>query len=263
MDSQADSFKLGISMSGAATGGTFSAGVMDFFIEAMNEWDKARKAGEPDVPAWKVEVTNLCGTSAGGITSALTASCFNVDFKPYKGKRVAKGDVNPLYQTWVKEMDQSKLFLTTDLEGDDARLKSLLCADFIPVTARKVFSESGDLGALPDWGNRVSVSLTATSLRGVPYKAPEFIRAEGNNEYSRMRRYADHTNFAPSEDIPCLSNEVKARAIPLDMTTRTGADWDHVITCTAATAAFPIGFPSVKVDTPVSQYATRFPQSPD
>lgn len=65
--------KLGLAMSGAISAGAYSAGVVDFLIEALAEWEKARNdpslAGK--VPAHRVVVAGMSGASAGAITSSL------------------------------------------------------------------------------------------------------------------------------------------------------------------------------------------------
>lgn len=65
--------KLGLAMSGAISAGAYSAGVVDFLIEALDEWEKARHdpslAGK--VPQHRVVIAAMSGASAGAITSSL------------------------------------------------------------------------------------------------------------------------------------------------------------------------------------------------
>ena len=73
-------FELGIVMAGAVSGGAYTAGVMDFLIEALDAWEKAKHDGE-DVPSHGVRIKVMTGTSAGAMNTALAAVMFNEDFE--------------------------------------------------------------------------------------------------------------------------------------------------------------------------------------
>src|SRR5260221_70573 len=68
--SEKPGFQIGLAMAGAVSAGAYSAGVFDFLIEALNEWQKAKERGE-DVPKHDVFISVMSGTSAGGIVGAL------------------------------------------------------------------------------------------------------------------------------------------------------------------------------------------------
>lgn len=65
-----DAFRIGLAMSDAATGGEYSAGVMEFFLHAMVEWEKVKSEEKedstPKTAPWDVIIDELVGTSAGG-----------------------------------------------------------------------------------------------------------------------------------------------------------------------------------------------------
>ncbi len=68
--SEKPAFHIGLAMAGAVSGGAYSAGVFDFLVEALNEWQKAKDRGAA-VPQHDVIISTVAGTSAGGITAAL------------------------------------------------------------------------------------------------------------------------------------------------------------------------------------------------
>jgi len=41
-------------MAGAVSAGAYTAGVMDYLIEALQEWQRRKDAGLPDTPSHKV-----------------------------------------------------------------------------------------------------------------------------------------------------------------------------------------------------------------
>ena len=63
-------FNIGLAMAGAASAGAYTAGVFDFLVEALDEWQKAKVRGD-DVPRHEVFISAISGSSAGGTTAAL------------------------------------------------------------------------------------------------------------------------------------------------------------------------------------------------
>jgi predicted acylesterase/phospholipase RssA len=64
-----DTFKIGFALSGAISAGAYTAGVLDYFFQALNAWEQAR--GKEGVPTHRVGVQAITGASAGAITGAL------------------------------------------------------------------------------------------------------------------------------------------------------------------------------------------------
>ena len=61
-------------MAGAISAGAYTAGVMDFLIEALEDWQGRKNNGEANVPSHHVEIPVIGGASAGGMTGIITAS---------------------------------------------------------------------------------------------------------------------------------------------------------------------------------------------
>jgi predicted acylesterase/phospholipase RssA len=83
-------FQIGLTMSGAISAGAYTAGVLDFLIEALDAWEDARNGPDADtVPGHRVGIKVMSGASAGAITAAIGAIAL-VDAEP-DGKRKAPG----------------------------------------------------------------------------------------------------------------------------------------------------------------------------
>ncbi|PWB83234.1 MAG: hypothetical protein C3F11_07780 [Methylocystaceae bacterium] len=101
-------FRIGLSMSGAISAGAYTAGVFDFLIEALEQWEKARSGPNADaIPDHRVGIPILAGASAGAITAAVGAAAladeeeptfFGAD-SPLAGK--LKYTIRKLYESWV------------------------------------------------------------------------------------------------------------------------------------------------------------------
>lgn len=256
-------------MAGAATGGAYSAGVMDFFMEAMSAWEAAKIAGD-DVPGWSVCVPNITASSAGGLTATLAIASLNISHQPlshdYKLGDPAPNN-NPLFETWVKEMNYKKLFDCRDLDKQtvsEKKVSSILYPDFMTETAHKVLEKGKILPDLPHWASGMQLMLTATNMRGVPYSIKDFTATVEGNDKFHMRRYADYSTFQITTSPESVPGEVRRYAHILNLAEpRDTPCWDTVIICSRATSAFPAGFATVKVKTPKTFYADRLGSPPD
>ena len=120
-------FEFGLVMAGAISAGAYTAGVVDFLIEALDAWEEARRLPDYRGPQHRALLKVMSGASAGGMTSAIAGVALqsvvqpvrNVDAPPPAG-------YNRLYDAWVRRIDVSYLLQTGDLtvEGlsdDEAR----------------------------------------------------------------------------------------------------------------------------------------------
>ncbi|PWC33616.1 patatin-like phospholipase family protein [Azospirillum sp. TSO35-2] len=124
---------LGLAMSGAISAGAYSAGVLDFLVEALEEWEEAKRRdianGTRTVPHHKVVIATMTGASAGAITSSIGALCAGMGARPSKAGRetdktyAARDDADPkgkipwhvlpeLYRAWV----DGPAFVKSELE---------------------------------------------------------------------------------------------------------------------------------------------------
>ncbi|MCC8944203.1 hypothetical protein H8A97_03575 [Bradyrhizobium sp. Arg62] len=66
-------FEIGFVLAGAISAGCYYAGVMDFIIEALDDYYTEREKPEWDRPRHDVYVPVLAGASAGGMTAGMAA----------------------------------------------------------------------------------------------------------------------------------------------------------------------------------------------
>src|ERR1700744_372093 len=95
-----DTFYVGLCMAGAVSAGAYTAGVMDYLMEALSEWEKRR--GQQGVPSHLVQIPVMGGASAGGMTSLIGATSFNNPLTPIDkptGDLMAEHPENKLYHS--------------------------------------------------------------------------------------------------------------------------------------------------------------------
>ena len=66
-------FEIGLTMAGAVSAGAYTAGVMDFLFDALDEYEAVRNTPDWDGPRHAVRVPIMTGASAGGMTAAMSA----------------------------------------------------------------------------------------------------------------------------------------------------------------------------------------------
>jgi hypothetical protein len=187
----ARTFDIGLVGAGAISAGAYSAGVLDFLLEALDEWYAAKAAGHP-VPMHDVRLSVFAGASAGGITAALGSACLASDQPRIRDPQAAQaqGASNKLYDSWVRRIDIEHLLASRDLEDPAKPVLSLL--------------DSTVLGEIAEAGLQVQprprrpyvaddfhLLMTVTNLRGVPYSFP----LAGSSHAHQMRLHGDYLHF--------------------------------------------------------------------
>ncbi|MGB6372998.1 MAG: hypothetical protein WBF22_06280 [Methylocella sp.] len=108
-------FQIALAMSGAISAGAYTAGVFDFLIQALDEWDNAKngkyleKGDDPGtIPNHFVGIKAMSGASAGAIAAAIGAVALADagqkprDFDtPRDGEQKIKCYLPKLYEVWV------------------------------------------------------------------------------------------------------------------------------------------------------------------
>src|SRR5690349_1151112 len=82
-------FEIGLVMAGAISAGAYTAGVIDFLIEALDEWEAAKRHARenPDdpksreCPMHEVKIKVMAGASAGGMTAAIAAGMLGMKYE--------------------------------------------------------------------------------------------------------------------------------------------------------------------------------------
>lgn len=270
-------FQIGLTMSGAISAGAYTAGVVDFLIEALEAWEEARKGPAGDaVPNHRVGIKVMSGASAGAITAAIGAIAF-ADGEPVPKPLVSGGytyryTLTKLYESWVVRptlvSGNPKVtdFLSLgDLDGqptadddfsrstmipranqnDPISVVSLLNARLLDEIARDAISVSILREApLPYIAKTLHVYLTLSNLRGVPWRVP----FDGGDYH--MISHGDRVHYALTgigswETASAFADADQSR--PLDIGTIRSAEgaaknkWRDYAVCALGSSAFPVG----------------------
>jgi hypothetical protein len=278
-------FQIGLTMSGAISAGAYTAGVLDFLIEALDAWESERNGSHPEtVPGHRVGLKVMSGASAGAITAAIAAVAL-VDGEP-DGRRKAPGVyvkdgfsyryyLPKLYETWVvrptlvAETAGVNDFLTlTDLGAPDPA--SLLSTTGVPAAGRlkegtvasvlnaRLLDEIANAALKVDHlvnprapyvSDNLHIYLTLSNLRGVPYKVP----FKGGDYH--MIAHGDRVHYAVSgvgtwSAMSPFADNDKQRRISVETLVPGGdPNWTNYAVCSLASSAFPVGLAPRQIDT--------------
>ncbi len=259
-------FEIGLCLSGGATRGAYTAGAMDFFLEALQELETAKRDGASGVPPWDVKVNNMTSTSAGSIVSFITAASLCAEHKPLPAKfdyKRAAPENNLLYQGWVTDFD-GDMFATDDLQGENPIVRSLLNANYMEKLGRKIL-ETRDASLagkprppVPQWAKGTRFQVTCANYRGVPYSFKIGESLNPKHKMFRMTRHRDHVAFSTKGD----ASDKTAFSLDIGATGLTPA-WATFLTSTASSASVPAVFPSQLLERPGIHYAKRLAAEPD
>ncbi len=223
-------------MAGAISAGAYTAGVLDFLTEALDEWYKAKARGEA-VPPHDVSLDVLSGASAGGICAAILAVMLQEDFEHIRDTQplAAQPTANRSYESWVNRIDIRDLLHTEDVQSP-APIASLLDSQIIDDLAARALTPPASPRVQRPWVSpTLTVYLSLTNLRGVPYSLNG--AAPGSVEETTFF-YGDRIRFEtvhPGNPVPAPS------AHPLDLTQPgSSGGWDLLQTAAMATGAFPL-----------------------
>src|SRR6185312_23150 len=106
-------YKIGINMAGAISAGAYTAGVLDFLTEALDEWYAATQRGEA-VPMHDVVIEDFSGASAGGMCAAISSVMLYQDFEHIHNVNQRETN-NIFFESWVNTIDIVPLLETDDL----------------------------------------------------------------------------------------------------------------------------------------------------
>ncbi|HEY0106984.1 MAG TPA: hypothetical protein VGB91_12945 [Rhizomicrobium sp.] len=256
-----DTFEIGLVLGGTVSAAAYTAGVIDFLIQALDAWTLAKLAGT--APQHKVRIKIAAGASGGAITCVLLARILASAFPHCDASTPpAQRAANPLYDNWVNQVDITDLLQLTDLAN--GVVHSLLCADKLDRVGEAIENYAGQpLGSLNTPPKRDYVEdhlplvLTVTNLRGIPYSTD--FRGNGRSEY--YTDYADHLRFLVdvSGIKPLTAADVAPHAIGIGSDLTAGLQpWSTIILAARGSSAFPIGLPPKVLTRPSQQYRYRY-----
>lgn len=243
-------FELGLCMAGAISAGAYTAGVVDFITQALDEWERLR--GDPEVPAHRVVLKGMSGASAGSLTAALFAATASHEIPPVPINKPRHGapTANRLYEAWVDRIDIEDL-LTTDDEAycwppgssTPVALRSILDSTLLDTLAAEVFRPAPQATAVarPWLDPAFHLFVSLANLRGVPYT----VNFRGNHPSGHiMSLHMDYAPFVRSATAP-----VGSLAVPLDPAHPGTGYWPALAQAALSSGAFPLFLAPRKITT--------------
>lgn len=252
-------FELGLVLGGTVSAGAYSAGVMDFLIEALDCWSdvRAQRPDDASVPSWRTRINAMVGTSGGGVIAAILARALAYRF-PHVRKSSPDKDCedNPLYRIWVKQLDISAMLDVSDLAKRQP-LASLLNAqpleDARNGIARYVETFSPSRSYPRSYlAEPLPILLTLTNLRGIPYRLDM-----GRGDSQCYVDHADHVRVAAFTQGPGGALRPDEFGVSVAPGAAGYLDWGAFAEFALGTAAFPGGFPLRALARPLSHYRYR------
>jgi hypothetical protein len=277
--SDAKVFEISLSMAGAISAGAYTAGVIDFLVEALDRWEAER--GKPGTPPHRVVLRGFAGASAGGITGALAVVALGRDPDLPSDPAVPEWvHVKPLYEAWVLGPDmrprgaRGGLFGADDVTGPGkaASVRAVLDGTVLDQIRDRAFAGFRPGPPRTYLADRFHAYLTLANMRGVPYAVDFSARVGGAAEYG-MQTHGDRAHYviaglgsAPTPKVMAdldASLPLKTADIVVDWTGPGIADasppgsWRTYAEATLSTSAFPIGLPPRRMEVALDQYMGR------
>lgn len=267
-------FKLCLTMAGAVSAGAYTAGVLDYLLETLELWERAkitnrsRGINHPQynhsIPMHHVEIDVLSGSSAGGICSSLAFLALSDKKFTSCNKDNPEGKNNVFYKSWV-DMGDSPKSSTIDklLDTSDLRMykeiRSLLNSEVIDDLANEAICIREEK-PVPNYASKsLDVILTTTNLRGINF----LVNFDSNSQdSSKGTVITNHEGFFRYK----LKNDDFVHGIPkkedelyfvLDLNQE--SHLEYLKEATLSTAAFPIGLRAREVAIS-AEYIKRYPQ---
>jgi hypothetical protein len=256
-DVAAKTFELALVLGGTVSAGAYTAGAIDFLIEALDCFAEAKSRGE--VPEHKVILKLIAGTSGGGVNAAIAARVLGFDVPHVNQNAPVDGTPtgNPFYDVWVNELALDRFLNTSDIDGS---LPSVLNGEPIDAAARHIVHFAGPL-RWRDWvASPLRIILTVTNLRGIPYRIDL-----GKGLSQNYVDHADYMRFAALYPGQALADPRPDEAL-LPLGTGTASEhaaWEGFSLAAKATAAFPLGFPARALTRPTIHYKYRITPFPN
>ena len=241
-----NTFEIGLVMAGAVSAGAYTAGVVDYLLEALQHYEKVRDKFSREHPGetlHNVQIRVISGASAGGMTGAiLLSSMMDETYQPMSGYNpsvITRSDIdrNIFYRCWVNAtegIDIRYLLDNDDISGKRP-LKSLLNCRRIDSIADAALSHPRKLQRHDYIPERIDLFMSVFNLAGVPYS----VGFQQSSERYGMVNHSDMMHFVLDTNSSASFN---SNEIPLDEDTSSilSGNWKILRQTTLATGAFPL-----------------------
>lgn len=251
-------FEFGLSLAGGVSCGAFSAGAIDFLVEALDAWEAARERGDADAPPHQVSLRMVAGASSGALTSAVLAAALPYQIGPVRAdspESVQKA--NPFFAAWVDGTSLHDLLGTADAASSGG-VRSLLDPTRVDTVARQAIEYGAS--AAPrrrSWlADPLRLAFSVTNLRGVSFSlsnGPGQVRRILSAMHGDLMRFA-FSGLGGAPAPAARPNETAIAAAP-----HAPDAWDRwgrrFATAALGSAAFPLFLPARRQQPPAGQYA--------
>lgn len=246
-------FEFALVLGGTVSAGAYTAGALDFLIEALDCLAAAQAGGQ--APPHRVILKLITGTSGGGVNAAIAARALAYDYPHVlRSTQLGAGATsgNPFYDVWVNTLRLDRFLDPSDISG---QVHSALNGAPIDAGADQIVRFAPSKPKARPWvAAPLRIILTLTSLRGIPY------RTDLGGGFGQS--YVDHADYArfalvypgqavdvprPDEQLLGFDGQVLPQA----------TDWPSFAEFAKATAAFPLGFPPRQLSRPTNHYRYR------
>jgi hypothetical protein len=253
-------FHIALNMAGAVSAGAYTAGVLDYLIEALDAWyaekeNQKQLYGEDTskwtIPAHDVVLEVMSGASAGGMCSAIGSIALGEAFDHIHTTNPA-ADVprNRLYKSWVDTIDILPLLGGKDLPKGSP-VMSLLDSTPINGIATTALKPDPTRSMKRAWvADRLGVILTLTNLRGIPYSVDQ---ANAGSFEERMDYHADRIEFSVADSGAADTNTTYA----LNCSDAGNPNWQTLAAAAMATGAFPVMLATRVIERRRADYESR------
>jgi hypothetical protein len=255
-----DVFHLGLCMAGSISAGAYIAGVVDYLMEALENWERAKKSEDPRIPGHQVVIDLLGGSSGGGVTSSITYFALRDQlqhaFLANDGRTYTIDPAaNILWQTWVElnERDRGPLAyqLLSTADITDKYTPSALNTSFIDDVTDTVRSyievlaqqnEMYPLECPPYINPRAELFISLFNITGIKYQ----LYTKANDKGNRQSFFSSHRDLA---HFRWYDQYLEDGCIPLDFSQLKG-NLPILLDAARATSAYPVGFRAVHMHRP-------------
>lgn len=235
-------------MAGAVSAGAYTAGVMDYLLEALTAYEKVR--GQDGIPCHKVEIPAIGGASAGGMTAIITAAAQQQGIVPIdkpSEKLLEDRTENMLYHSWVDLTDEDMFSKMLETDDIDSSVVSAFNCSFIDEVARRALTPGST--EMPTWQElppffpeRLKLFTTLSNLEGFTYDV-NFVAADPTQRRPYYMKF--HNDYACFEMTRGQLGRPEKGWMYLDI--KRGDNTDIAKQAAMATGAFPIGLKARKV----------------
>lgn len=248
--------KLAIAISGAVSLGSFEAGVMYEVLEAIAKYNNPVDPKNKPDEANRIEIDVITGASAGGMTAGILAQKLLCDGTSLRGAYT-----NPLYESWVQEVDIGKL-----LDKPREEYKFSLLSSRVVESIGKKYIEDRPLikESHPSVASEIHVGIAMSNLNGWDYIVrPRNVQGDGKFTYTRYKdrfvcRLSKDNQMIKLSEVSLLHKKdfidewVKINPptdwdqLPVDV--QKEKHWDRLRKCSLSSGAFPFAFEAMEID---------------